>query len=348
MIAPGRMYARRFYFYRLSHGNARACLGTIPLLDGGMKLSFLPALCLSLALASPALAAGPQAFTFVALGDMPYRDGDIVPFEELIGDINKVAPSFSIHVGDFKPGTGACSDEVFARALRQFQSFDQPLVYTPGDNDWTDCHRPSNGKFDPLERLAKLRREFYADPAKSLGRTKMPIVSQGQAMPAFATYVENARFAKNGVIFATAHIVGSNNGRAPDYPQTVVEFEARDAANVAWITDAFREARDTKAKALVLAWQADNHREGHRPGFAATAKAIEEGAKSFGKPVLVVHGDHHCYRLMPFEKVAGEVIPGVTRLQVPGDTVVDAVRIEVDPDSSDVFSYSLVKNARGC
>src|SRR5690606_35598316 len=36
------------------------------------------------------------------------------------------------------------------------------LVYTPGDNEWTDCHRSRAGGFDPLERLAALRSLFFA------------------------------------------------------------------------------------------------------------------------------------------------------------------------------------------
>ena len=35
------------------------------------------------------------------------------------------------------------------------------MIYVPGDNEWTDCHRANNGGYDPLERLAFLRAMFY-------------------------------------------------------------------------------------------------------------------------------------------------------------------------------------------
>ena len=35
----------------------------------------------------------------------------------------------------------------------EFNNFEAPFIYTPGDNEWTDCHRENNGSFDPIERL---------------------------------------------------------------------------------------------------------------------------------------------------------------------------------------------------
>ena len=36
-----------------------------------------------------------------------------------------------------------------------------PLILTPGDNDWTDCHGVETRKFDPLQRVSKLRTMFF-------------------------------------------------------------------------------------------------------------------------------------------------------------------------------------------
>ena len=39
-----------------------------------------------------------------------------------------------------------------------------------GDNEWTDCHRPNNGGYNPLERLAKVRATFFPSPGRTLGQ----------------------------------------------------------------------------------------------------------------------------------------------------------------------------------
>ena len=42
-----------------------------------------------------------------------------------------------------------------------------PAIFTPGDNDWTDCDRPSNGGFNSLERLDHERRCSSARRSRS-------------------------------------------------------------------------------------------------------------------------------------------------------------------------------------
>ena len=50
-----------------------------------------------------------------------------------------------------------------------------PLIYTPGDNEWTDC-RPIS-KYDPNERLDRLRQLFFAAP-RSLGQRSRALTRQ--------------------------------------------------------------------------------------------------------------------------------------------------------------------------
>jgi len=151
-------------------------------------------------------------FSFVALGDLPYGSAQKAygPYRSLIDRINQEDPAFSVHVGDFKSGSTLCSDEEFANQLDHFQRFKGAVIYTPGDNEWTDCHRSNNGAFDPLERLAVLRQRFFT-PGSSLGAKPMPVQNQSKVAPAFGRYVENVRWLHQGVLFATLHIVGSNN-----------------------------------------------------------------------------------------------------------------------------------------
>jgi len=290
---------------------------------------------------------GDNAFSFVALGDMPYNlPDDYAKFDRLIAAVNTLKPAFTLHMGDIKSGALPCSDEVLKKSYDQIQTFEGALVYTIGDNEWIDCHRKAAGSYNPRERLAKLREMFFASPAKSLGKTPLDVESQALLMPEFSTYVENTRFAKNRVMFLTAHVPGSNNGFEAQDLEGVKEFFARDKANIAWIEAGFAKAKADNAKAVVIFMQAEfdearfpNGAMPRQSGFTNTLDAIEAGAKSFGKPVLLIHGDEHYFSIAPLKNSKGKPIPGVNKLMVYGDTLVHAVRVLVDPDSSNVFGF---------
>jgi hypothetical protein len=166
-----------------------------------------------------------QPFSFVALGDLPYGQAaqGYAPYKSLIRSINQERPIFSIHVGDFKSGSTLCSDEESQVQLGHFGLFDSALVFTPGDNEWTDCHRANNGGHDPLERLQALRATFYK-PGSSLGKQPLPVLNQSVTTPAFAKFVENQRWFHQGVVFATVHIVGSNNNFEVRDPEPWLNF----------------------------------------------------------------------------------------------------------------------------
>ena len=307
----------------------------------------LKRLALAASLALAALPAAAQPFHFVALGDMPYTlPADYAKFDRLIAAINATQPAFSVHIGDIKSGSTLCSDEIFQKVLDQFATFEQPLLYTPGDNEWTDCHRRNNGAMDPLERLARLRAMFFADPTASLGRTKLTVETQSRTMDdRFAKFVENQRWAHNGVMFATVHVVGSNNNFEPR-PGAAEEYLERNAANIAWIDDTFARARAAGSKAVVLSWQAQTldvtTPYGVMPpasGFIDTVEAVARGAKDFPGPVLVIHGDEHEFQIGVLKDAKLKPIPNVVRLEVFGATHVQAVKVLVDPDSPGVFGF---------
>src|SRR5688500_6693738 len=89
-----------------------------------------------------------------------------------------------------------------------------------------------------------------------MGRAPIPLVTQRRDL-AYAKFVENARWSRDGVIFATVHVVGSKNNNQPNVPGAVAEFRERDAANAAWVRAAFAEARQTHAPGLALFFQAE-------------------------------------------------------------------------------------------
>ena len=105
-----------------------------------------------------------QNFAFGLWGDMPYakaKDGPKIP--ALIADMNKSDIAFSLYDGDIKDGSSKCTDDAFDDAIKMFGEFKKPVVYVPGDNEWTDCHRMNNGGYDNLERLAYLRKTMFAN-----------------------------------------------------------------------------------------------------------------------------------------------------------------------------------------
>ncbi len=302
-------------------------------------------MAVAIALAAPQVSAPAAAerFSFAAIGDMPYAlPGDFERFARLIERINTAHPAFTIHVGDFKPGNSRCGDEHFAKISDMFETFDAPLIYTPGDNEWTDCHRADNGGFDPLERLGKVREQFFPNPAQSLGRDKIALEHQGTDTR-YSAYIENRRWERAGVLFATLHIVGSNNNLQRDHV-AVNEYIARNVANLAWMQATFESARKRNAKAVVLAFQADlrwelNASEQQRAGFTDTLTALRRHARAFGKPVLVVHGDRHRFVVDKPLYENRQLIYNVTRLMVFGATEVQGVMVHVDTEDPDVFSF---------
>ncbi len=308
-----------------------------------LRRTIAAVMILGAAVATPAAA---EPFTFMALGDMPYvKTADVhPPYVRLIEAINQSNPDFAIHVGDIKSGSAPCSDAILARQKAYFDSFTGAVVLTPGDNEWTDCHREAAGSMDPLERLAKVREMFFPT-AMSLGQAPIRLTRQADVSE-FADMVENARWMHNEVMFATLHVVGSNNNFETRDPNAAAEFFARDAANLAWIADTFAEAGTAGAKAVVLAMQADmwvdapNGRFGGENGFKRTYAALVAAAEAFAKPVLLIHGDSHILVVdQPFKGRSGSRLDNMIRLQVFGASDVHAVQVTVDPDALNMFAF---------
>ena len=295
-----------------------------------------------LAAAAPSFAA--ERFSFAALGCLPYaRTADgAASFERLIAEINRAGPAFTVHLGDIFSSAERATDELYRTRLADFNTFNAALVYTPGDNEWTDTHSANAGGYDPLERLAKLRQVFFAEE-RSLGRKPIPLVTQRRDAK-FAAFVENARWSREGVVFATIHVTGSSNNRRTGVESAMAEWRARDEANAAWIRATFAEAKNANAPGVALFFQAnpfaaDKGRAGYDAGFEVVLKAIETESRAYAKPVLLVHADEHRYRNDRAIRFAAESepVPNVSRLETFGDQNVHAVLVTVDPESPDVF-----------
>ncbi len=284
------------------------------------------------ALLIPAAAADAAPKTVAILGDTPYGATQVANFPKDIDDLNADQDvDWVVHVGDIKSGSTQCTDAYFTQIRAQFDRLADPLVYTPGDNEWTDCHRANNGAFNPLERLAKLRRVFFDRAYRTLGRPVPVLDESSRGLP------ENKLWSGRRVVLSSLHVVGSNDSLAPwtgltaPTPEQQAEHDARLRGNLAWLKATFATARLTQARAVVLTMQADMWdpsavAAGQTTAFVPVVEEIARQARAFKKPVLLVNGDSHLFTQdTPLATVSsvypGAVVaPNVTRITVQGST----------------------------
>lgn len=301
---------------------------------------------------------GHGPFEFALIGDTPYLAGnnpsaDYPKFDRLVAEINRDAKiKWVLHAGDIKNGSTECSDALFQDRFARFSRIDKPLVYTPGDNEWTDCHRLNNGQFQPLERLAKLREVFFSVPGTTLGGVPMQVDSQA-LMPGHEEFPENVRWTHNGVVFATLHIVGSHNALDPFQagssavrtPADDAEVARRNAANLAWLNATFDQAEQDNAPGVLIMIQANPGLESDqsvadREGYQDFLAALESRAAGYGRPVVLAHGDSHYFRIDKPRLLNQAFLPNLTRVETFGAGNVHWVRVHVDPRSDEVFSFA--------
>jgi len=314
-----------------------------------------------LAAASPAGARTPHpasghgpASTIAVIGDIPYGDALIAQFPSDIAEIN-ADPHVSrvLHLGDIKNGSSLCDTSYFRARFADFQTFEDPLVYTPGDNEWTDCHRANNGGYLPTERLDMIRRVFFPRHGRTLGERTRRVDYQSERFP------ENVRWTQSRVQFGTVHVVGSNDDHAPWFgdridpttgqplPETrsegaarAREYTAREAAALDWIDAIFDSAERRNAPAVALGMQADMWDASAPPtalsAFEPIKAVLAERVEKFAKPVLLLEGDSHLFRI---DTPAG-MPANLTRVIVQGATSTPRawLRLHVDPRTESVFS----------
>lgn len=301
--------------------------------------------------------------TYAVIGDVPYGSSALALLPQLISAIN-ADPSVerAIHVGDIKSGSTVCSDAWFTSIANKFATFTDPLVYAIGDNEWTDCHRLNNGGYNPIERLNKVRADFFATPGMTLGANPVAIDAQ-------TDYPENQRWTASEAVFATFHIIGSNNGMSPWFGDRVspvgetaaetasreAEYFGRNAANIDWLEETFALAEAQKARGVALFLQADFwHPDDRAAGAVFTAhqaflSRLSQLASNFNGPVLLIAGDSHDYRVdvgVPWMHQFYGVTspPNLTGIIVDRsiEDDIDYLRLTIDPKSKSVFSWEQV------
>jgi hypothetical protein len=308
-------------------------------------------------------------FTLAVIGDTPYGPQKRAEFPSLVAQIN-ADPDVQLvtHLGDIKAGKNtACTDAYFQDIRSLFDTFEDPLVYTPGDNEWTDCHvfSKNNGLYTPTERLQAVRTLFFPVTGQTLGVNGRHVFSEALD-PAYSDYVENVMWWNAHVVFATFNIPGSNNDGASwglplpadagNYPSQSDERASRELANEAWLIQTFDVARQRHAAGVVLAFQADmwDPAEPTLTGYDALVQQIGALAAGFGKPVLLLEGDSHVFNVdnpysasSPLHGLhpATPLVPNITRIVVEGSDKgrTEYLRLIVDPSKQGtLFTWARV------
>jgi hypothetical protein len=357
-----------------------------------MRRLLIAASLLTVALHAPAIAddrggderGGDEKVTVAVFGDWPYSQVLLSNAALLTKSINSDPDvSLVIHVGDIHSGSMACTSAGILPPIPtsnpgwnqsiyfQFQQFRFPLVYTPGDNEWTDCHKTKQFKSgDPLKELASVRSLFFARPGKTLGGRSREVWTQAKyfnpAFPADAQFVENVIWEDGRTVFVTLNLPGSNNDTAPwtngfENPEAQAqEVAERTAADIRWLQAAFRHADEAHAKAVVIATQADMWDPAAvapgGDGLSAYTPLVQELATlslQFRKPVLLFNGDSHLFEadhpLANSSSSTGVIhhtpsVPNLTRITVQGSTNAPAewLRLTIDTRKPGVFSWTNV------
>ncbi len=250
---------------------------------------------------------GGSAFQIGLVGDTGYTSSQESDFRDVRAHANTLPLAFVTHDGDIKSGSSSCSDSKFRSVRDVFNGFAAPVVYTPGDNEWQDCAEGSSN------RLSELREVFFST-SQSLGKNKITLTRQ-------PTYVENARWTKGGVVFVTVNEPGSTGGSG----------SLRDAGE-AWLNQAFDLAKSTNAPGIMVIWQ-DNP---FSPSGGRLYRTLQDRTEDFGKPVVLVHGDTHAFKIdHPWSD-----LDNFTRVETYAGGDSDRwVLATVDPKSSSVFSF---------
>jgi hypothetical protein len=268
-----------------------------------------------------------RPYDIAVFGDVPYSESLEANYDRMIANINSRDMAFSTHVGDYKDADSPCTEGVLAENVRRFDALQDPLVYTPGDNEWLDCS-------DKAFWLRRIREVVFRNTGtQSRGRTPMGVTSQ-----ASAGYPENARWTRPGVTFATLHVVGNGDNQGSS------EGKARRAAAITWLRAAFKAARDAKHSGVVLLSQdSPFNADGSVSGsFSDLMQAARAETTNFFGDVLWIQGDGHKFiNDQPMRLSSGRLVTNFRRVQVEGDSRVSYVRLHVDPEDGPQFTISL-------
>lgn len=268
-----------------------------------------------------------QVATYAVYGDSPYgvdhAQYDATPaFIQTINADPEVGGV--IDIGDLHSGSETCTLAYDQSVAQMWKAFQDPLYYTPGDNEWADCQKAKQhpdaldayAKGDPIANLALVRQLFFPLPGVTLGQHKKVVLSQAMAYdrrhPTDKQYVENTIWIQSGVVFVNVNVPGGSNndhdiwnsfttGTTAETQAQRDEYTNRTAADLRWLDTAFSLATLTRAKGVLIGTQADmwdteKNSAAILTNYKPIVDKIADRTRAFGGTVLLVNGDTHVYR----------------------------------------------------
>ncbi|MRS99878.1 hypothetical protein GJQ57_14625 [Ralstonia pickettii] len=296
----------------------------------------------------------PSTLTFSVIGNVPERAEDVASVRALLDTIDAEHPAFVVHLGNLKGRDESCSDTLLEARHDLLDSLIAPVIYIPGDHDWSDCQRPAAGSFDPVERLLRLRELFYPDD-NTLGQRTMTVMRQSDQAK-FRSYRENTRWTMSDVLFVTLNVPGDNNNYKTAGGRNG-EYEDRLEANRQWLARAFAVARQRKMAGVVVMMQADPlfedgwerrrapnlldgllRRRSH-DGYLALKRQLRALTRDYDGAVLLIHGASQTFMLdRPLKDEDGRPDPHVMRARSYGSPVLDRwLEVSVTPGRTPLF-----------
>ena len=308
----------------------------------------------------------PISTKFIALGDLPSDEKNYLLYETLIKDINSIKPSLVIHTGD-ATHPGDCTNKTIDHGYNYMNSFDAPVLFTLGDNDWTDCPKSD---FNSIERLNYYRKTHF-DSNSTLGAKPLKVFNQSES-----GYPENIRLSKDNIGFVTVHVIRTINNIIPLKSDLREEFVSRNIANLAWLEQSFNEFSNTDA--IVVTLHANMFESQKLPlkmlahkiyknkkllidyktyktlfrtlfgspdykfklPYRDIGATIQKLSSDFKKPLLLLHGDTHFHRITrPLKN-----FPYLHVIETFGSPNIKAIEITVQPKSKNPFKVKQIIN----
>ncbi|MEI8299735.1 MAG: hypothetical protein WCH32_17180 [Pseudomonadota bacterium] len=289
-----------------------------------------------------ATAATARPVNFAVYGDAPYGTSpadkaQVALTPAFVSAVNAdSAVSLVLHVGDIHSGKEYCTVNYDTTVYDLWTAYTKPLVYTPGDNEWTDCHKKKEGggaynattgvidyvvdalgnpvdyaSGNPVSNLDLVRSLFFSNPGHTLGADSK-VVSQrthyDRRFAGDAAFVENVYFMRNDVLVVAVNVPGGSNndqdvwyGAPTMSAQQAAEIAVRTGATTRWLDKAFKVAQSEGAKAVIIMtqadmWDLDGNTAGHLTGYEPIIASIASNVAAFAKPVLLFNGDSHLFR----------------------------------------------------
>ena len=266
----------------------------------------LAAICLAAFSPATEVVAQNQTLIFSATGDIPYGSSEVPILQQQIRDHNLYSPSeFLVHVGDIKSASSSCSESAYKNVAGYLAALRVPTYIIPGDNEWNNCSNLSQAWSYWEKHFTDFEKKFCGTPT-----------TQHQAVRH-----ENWAFVTKGVLCIGINLVAPSSSLSQSQMNTRLQQDAD------WVSQQLRDKAGSVRSAVLFSH--DGPEDSRQSLFY---NQFRTAVATFAKPVLLVHGDDHSWKLdRPFSQ------QNVLRMTVNNGASEDPVQVTVTLDAQNPF-----------